>query len=169
MQWRRGQFLLLILLVCAWCARKEKLKSTATFVCACVISRFAEEGAKVVLSSRKQDQVNGQLIPMSRLNLKLHSNTHCIVQQVDEQVKILRARGLSVAGKACHQGRAADREALIKFTVQTYGKIDSVALCVGIQPGGRKNCACAACACFLSTNDISNSSYAPSPGHWSHT
>ena len=55
--------------------------------------------------------------------------------QVDEQVKVLRERGLSAAGISCHQGSMGERDALIKFAVTTYGKIDCVILCVGVQPG----------------------------------
>eukprot|EP00037_Helgoeca_nana_P032391 m.413655 g.413655 ORF g.413655 m.413655 type:complete len:283 (-) comp29144_c0_seq1:206-1054(-) len=72
--------------------------------------RFAEEGAKLVISSRKQEAV-------------------------DEAIAPLVARGFEVSGVACHQAKAADRARLIKFAVDKYGKIDVCVLCVGIQPG----------------------------------
>ena len=72
-------------------------------------TRFAEEGGKVVISSRKQNAV-------------------------DEQVKILRNRGLEVIGCACHQGKHEDRIKMIDMAVKAYGKIDAVVLCTGIQP-----------------------------------
>lgn len=73
-------------------------------------TRFAEEGGKVIVSSRKQEQV-------------------------DAVVKDLTGRGFEVSGMVCHQGKGEDRKKLIDFTLQKHGKIDVVALCAGIQPG----------------------------------
>ena len=73
-------------------------------------TRFAEEGAKVVVSSRKQ-------------------------AQVDQTVASLTGRGFEACGAPCHQGKQEDRRNLIKLAVDTYGKIDAVVLCTGIQPG----------------------------------
>ena len=72
--------------------------------------RIAEEGANLVISSRK-------------------------MAAVDEAVAALRTRGLEVRGMVCHQAKADHRAAIIDFTVRTFGKIDAVILCAGVQPG----------------------------------
>ncbi|MEM9889167.1 MAG: SDR family NAD(P)-dependent oxidoreductase, partial [Bacteroidota bacterium] len=60
---------------------------------------LAEFGAKVVVSSRKQDAVDA----------------------VAEEFK---AEGLEAVGIACHVGKKEQRTALIEKTVEHYGKVD---------------------------------------------
>lgn len=60
---------------------------------------MAQEGAKVVISSRQK-------------------------KKVDQAVATLRAEGLEVSGISAHV--AKDRSRLIEFTVQTYGGIDII-------------------------------------------
>ncbi|PRW59949.1 tropinone reductase-like 3 [Chlorella sorokiniana] len=61
-----------------------------------IVRRLAAEGARVVVSSRKQ-------------------------QSVDETVAQLRAEGHSVAGTACHVGDPAALQRLVQFALDTYG------------------------------------------------
>lgn len=64
-----------------------------------VARRLAQDGAHVVLSSRKQENV-------------------------DRAVEDLAKEGLSVSGRVCHVGRDDHRKALVKDTVDRFGKID---------------------------------------------
>lgn len=66
---------------------------------AAIARGFAEFGAKVVVSSRKQEAV-------------------------DEVAASLREEGLEATGIACHVGSEEAREALIAQTIETYGQID---------------------------------------------
>ena len=75
-----------------------------------IATRLAEEGGSIVISSRKQ-------------------------AQVDIVVSELKAKGLEASGCVCHQSKAEDRKALIDFTLATYGKIDVVVLNAAVQPG----------------------------------
>jgi dehydrogenase/reductase SDR family member 4 len=59
----------------------------------------AEAGARVVVSSRKQESV-------------------------DAVAAALTARGLQAAAVACHVGKADDRARLVDFAVKTYGGVD---------------------------------------------
>ena len=64
-----------------------------------IAKRLAKDGAHVVLSSRKQ-------------------------ANVDRAVSELAAEGLSVSGRVCHVGVDEQRRALVEDTVARYGKID---------------------------------------------
>lgn len=66
-----------------------------------IAERLGFEGASVVISSRKQ-------------------------KNVDEAVEKLKARGIEVLGLVCHVSDAQQRRNLIQKTVQKYGKIDVV-------------------------------------------
>ncbi|CAI9086868.1 OLC1v1020789C2 [Oldenlandia corymbosa var. corymbosa] len=66
-----------------------------------IAERLGLEGASVVISSRKQ--VN-----------------------VDEAVEKLKAKGIEVYGIVCHVSNAQQRKNLIEKTVQKYGKIDVI-------------------------------------------
>ncbi|KAB1221746.1 Tropinone reductase-like 3 [Morella rubra] len=66
-----------------------------------IAERLGLEGASVVVSSRRQ-------------------------KNVDEAVEKLRARGIEVLGVVCHVSNAQQRKNLIDKTVQKYGKIDVV-------------------------------------------
>eukprot|EP00261_Vitis_vinifera_P017444 XP_010647144.1 PREDICTED: tropinone reductase-like 3 [Vitis vinifera] len=66
-----------------------------------IAERLGLEGASVVLSSRKQNNV-------------------------DEAVKKLKAQGIEAMGVVCHVSNAQHRKNLIEKTVQKYGAIDVV-------------------------------------------
>ena len=71
---------------------------------------LAEHGAKVVISSRKQESV-------------------------DEVAAQFRADGLEATGIACHVGKADQREALIQQTIAHYGGIDFLVHNAALKPG----------------------------------
>jgi|UniRef100_A0A2N9EN34 dehydrogenase/reductase SDR family protein 4 len=66
-----------------------------------IAERLGLEGASVVISSRKQ-------------------------KNVDEAVEKLKAQGIEVFGVVCHVSNAQQRKDLIDKTVQKYGKIDVI-------------------------------------------
>lgn len=66
-----------------------------------IAERLGLEGASVVISSRKQ-------------------------KNVDEAVEKLRAQGIEASGLVCHVSNPQHRKSLIETTVQKYGKIDIV-------------------------------------------
>ncbi|KAI3698182.1 hypothetical protein L6452_31294 [Arctium lappa] len=66
-----------------------------------IAQRLGLEGASVVISSRRQ-------------------------KNVDEAVKKLQAQGIEVLGLVCHVSNAQQRKNLVDQTVQKYGKIDVV-------------------------------------------
>ncbi|XP_030553011.1 tropinone reductase-like 3 [Rhodamnia argentea] len=74
-----------------------------------IAERVGLEGASVVISSRKQ-------------------------KNVDEAVEKLRAQGIDVLGLVCHVSNAQQRKSLIDKTVQKYGKIDVVVLNAAANP-----------------------------------
>ncbi|RDX62162.1 hypothetical protein CR513_59537, partial [Mucuna pruriens] len=66
-----------------------------------IAERLGFEGASVVISSRKQ-------------------------QNVDEAAEKLRSKGIEALGIVCHVSNAQQRKNLIDKTLQKYGKIDVV-------------------------------------------
>jgi len=64
-----------------------------------IARRLAQDGAKVMISSRKQDNV-------------------------DSAVKTLKAENLNVEGIVCHVGKKEHRLNLVKETVKAFGGID---------------------------------------------
>ncbi|XP_066199752.1 dehydrogenase/reductase SDR family member 2, mitochondrial-like [Saccopteryx leptura] len=86
--------------------------TTATFslrIGFAIAQRLAQDGAHVVVSSRKQ-------------------------QNVDRAVAALQGEGLSVTGTACHVGKAEDRERLVATALEHCGGVDilvSVAVFLG--------------------------------------
>ncbi|XP_071689732.1 tropinone reductase-like 3 [Rutidosis leptorrhynchoides] len=66
-----------------------------------IAQRLGVEGASVVISSRRQ-------------------------RNVDEAVKKLKEQGIEVMGLVCHVSNAQQRKNLIDQTIQKYGKIDVV-------------------------------------------
>ena len=70
---------------------------------------LAENGAKVVISSRKQDAV-------------------------DAVAKTFRAEGLEAIGVACHIGDGPQREQLVTKTLAAYGRIDILVNNAAINP-----------------------------------
>ncbi|CAC5418419.1 DHRS4 [Mytilus coruscus] len=87
-------------------ARAQKLKGKVAIVTAstegigfAIARRLGEDGAKVVVSSRKQ-------------------------KNVDKAVDILKKENLDVHGIVCHVGKKEDRTKLIQKTIDEYGGID---------------------------------------------
>ncbi|KAJ1428697.1 Short-chain dehydrogenase/reductase SDR [Sesbania bispinosa] len=74
-----------------------------------IAERLGLEGASVVISSRKQ-------------------------QNVDEAVDKLRAKGIDVLAVVCHVSNAQQRKNLIDQTLQKYGKIDIVVSNAAVNP-----------------------------------
>ncbi|KAI3435735.1 hypothetical protein D9Q98_001793 [Chlorella vulgaris] len=74
-----------------------------------IVRRLASEGAQVVVSSRRQ-------------------------QNVDEAVEQLKAEGLQVAGCACHVGDKAQLQALVRFTLDTFGHLDILVSNAAVNP-----------------------------------
>lgn len=74
-----------------------------------IVRRLASEGARVVVSSRKQ-------------------------QNVEETVQQLRAEGLQVAGIACHVGDGGAIKRLIQYTLDTYGRLDILVSNAAVNP-----------------------------------
>ncbi|XP_006815316.1 dehydrogenase/reductase SDR family member 4-like, partial [Saccoglossus kowalevskii] len=74
-----------------------------------IARKLAQNGAHVVLSSRKQNNV-------------------------DKAVEILKSENLDVSGLVCHVGKASDRENLIERTVKDQGGIDMLISNAGMNP-----------------------------------
>lgn len=74
-----------------------------------IARRLAQDGAHVVISSRKQ-------------------------QNVDKAVNILQGEGLSVTGTVCHVGKAEDRERLVATAVNLHGGIDILVSNAAVSP-----------------------------------
>ncbi|XP_068967461.1 dehydrogenase/reductase SDR family member 4 [Bombus flavifrons] len=64
-----------------------------------IVKRLAEEGAKVMISSRKESNVK-------------------------KAVEQLKSEGLNVCGTVCHVGKSEDRNNLLKNTEQEFGGLD---------------------------------------------
>uniref|UniRef100_A0A8W7P4B1 Dehydrogenase/reductase SDR family member 4 n=1 Tax=Anopheles coluzzii TaxID=1518534 RepID=A0A8W7P4B1_ANOCL len=82
-----------------------------------IAERLGQEGAKVVVSSRKQ-------------------------QNVDRAVNDLRTAGLEVSGIKCHVANATDRKALFEHAAQKFGGIDILVSNAAVNPevGGVLEC-----------------------------
>ncbi|XP_003801986.1 dehydrogenase/reductase SDR family member 4 [Otolemur garnettii] len=74
-----------------------------------IARRLAQDGAHVVVSSRKQ-------------------------QNVDRAVAALQGEGLSVSGTVCHVGKAEDRERLVATAVKLHGGIDILVSNAAVNP-----------------------------------
>ncbi|XP_006144595.1 dehydrogenase/reductase SDR family member 2, mitochondrial [Tupaia chinensis] len=74
-----------------------------------IAKRLAQDGAHVVISSRKQ-------------------------QNVDQAVTMLRGEGLSVTGTVCHVGKAEDRERLVSTALEHCGGVDILVCMAGVNP-----------------------------------
>uniref|UniRef100_A0A8C8VIX3 Dehydrogenase/reductase SDR family member 4 n=1 Tax=Pelusios castaneus TaxID=367368 RepID=A0A8C8VIX3_9SAUR len=74
-----------------------------------IAQRLAQDGAYVVLSSRKQ-------------------------RNVDRAVAELRAQNLSVSGTVCHVGQAEDRERLVAMALERHGGIDILVSNAAVNP-----------------------------------
>ncbi|XP_060040433.1 dehydrogenase/reductase SDR family member 2, mitochondrial-like, partial [Erinaceus europaeus] len=74
-----------------------------------IARRLAQDGAHVVVSSRKQ-------------------------QNVDRAVAALQGEGLSVTGTVCHVGKAEDRERLVATALEHCGGVDFLVCVAGVNP-----------------------------------
>lgn len=74
-----------------------------------VARRLAQDGAHVVISSRKQ-------------------------QNVDRAVATLKKEGLSVTGTVCHVGKAEDRQHLVTTALEHSGGVDFLVCVAGVNP-----------------------------------
>ncbi|XP_052590247.1 dehydrogenase/reductase SDR family member 2, mitochondrial-like [Peromyscus californicus insignis] len=74
-----------------------------------IARRLAQDGAHVVISSRKQ-------------------------QNVDRAVAILKEEGLSVTGTVCHVGKAEDRQHLVATALEHSGGVDFLVCVAGVNP-----------------------------------
>ncbi|EAW66124.1 hCG2045881 [Homo sapiens] len=74
-----------------------------------IARRLAQDRAHVVVSSRKQ-------------------------QNVDQAVATLQGEGLSVTGTVCHVGKAEDRERLVAMAVKLHGGIDILVSNAAVNP-----------------------------------
>uniref|UniRef100_A0A2K5PV91 Dehydrogenase/reductase 4 n=1 Tax=Cebus imitator TaxID=2715852 RepID=A0A2K5PV91_CEBIM len=78
-----------------------------------IARRLAQDGAHVVISSRKQEKV-------------------------DQAVAKLQGEGLSVTGTVCHVGKAEDRERLVTTAVKLHGGIDILVSNAAVNPVFKK-------------------------------
>ncbi|XP_012611515.1 dehydrogenase/reductase SDR family member 4 [Microcebus murinus] len=97
-------------------ARRDPLANKVALVTAstdgigfAIARRLAQDGAHVVVSSRKQ-------------------------QNVDRAVAALQGEGLSVSGTICHVGKAEDRERLVATAVKLHGGIDILVSNAAVSP-----------------------------------
>ncbi|KAM4853650.1 dehydrogenase/reductase SDR family member 4-like [Thomomys bottae] len=74
-----------------------------------IARRLAQDGAHVVVSSRKQ-------------------------KNVDQAVATLQGEGLSVTGTVCHVGKAEDRERLVAKAVKLHGGVDILVSNAAVNP-----------------------------------
>uniref|UniRef100_A0AAA9SWY7 Dehydrogenase/reductase 4 n=1 Tax=Bos taurus TaxID=9913 RepID=A0AAA9SWY7_BOVIN len=97
-------------------ARRNPLENKVALVTAstdgigfAIARRLAQDGAHVVVSSRKQ-------------------------QNVDRAVATLKGEGLSVTGTVCHVGKAEDRERLVATAVKLHGGVDILISNAAVSP-----------------------------------
>nr|XP_014336663.1 PREDICTED: dehydrogenase/reductase SDR family member 4 isoform X3 [Bos mutus] len=97
-------------------ARRNPLENKVALVTAstdgigfAIARRLAQDGAHVVVSSRKQ-------------------------QNVDRAVATLKGEGLSVMGTVCHVGKAEDRERLVATAVKLHGGVDILISNAAVNP-----------------------------------
>lgn len=74
-----------------------------------IAKRLGQDGAKVIVSSRKQTNV-------------------------DKTVKDLRSQGITVEGIVCNVSKRKEREDLVDFTLKKFGRIDILINNAGINP-----------------------------------
>ncbi|NP_001268638.1 dehydrogenase/reductase SDR family member 2 [Monodelphis domestica] len=74
-----------------------------------IAQRLARDGAHVVVSSRKQENV-------------------------DQAVALLKEEGLIAKGMVCHAGKAEDRDKLVTMVADQYGGVDFLICAAGVNP-----------------------------------
>ncbi|CAO2590917.1 Dehydrogenase/reductase SDR family member 2, mitochondrial, partial [Lemmus lemmus] len=85
------------------------ISSSAPRIGFAIARRLAQDGAHVVISSRKQ-------------------------QNVDRAVATLKEEGLSVTGTVCHVGKAEDRQDLVITALEHSGGVDFLVCVAGVNP-----------------------------------
>ncbi|XP_069086483.1 dehydrogenase/reductase SDR family member 4-like isoform X2 [Pleurodeles waltl] len=85
------------------------ITASTTGIGLAIARRLAEDGAHVVISSRKQDNV-------------------------EKAVKQLQSENLSVTGITCHAAKEEDRERLVNTALQKYGRIDFLICNAAVNP-----------------------------------
>nr|XP_031534730.1 dehydrogenase/reductase SDR family member 4 isoform X3 [Vicugna pacos] len=97
-------------------ARRNPLENKVALVTAstdgiglAIARRLAQDGAHVVVSSRKQENV-------------------------DRAVAALQGEGLSVTGTVCHVGKTEDRERLVATAVNLHGGVDILISNAAVNP-----------------------------------
>lgn len=94
-----------------------------------IATRLAQEGARVMISSRWEPLPCYAVLCLERLTCLSHCFYSCTLnlirytnrrkkQNVDEVVSQLKAQGLDVAGCACHVGNKQQRQQLVQETVR---------------------------------------------------
>lgn len=76
-----------------------------------IARRLGQEGGKIVVSSRKQ-------------------------KNVDEAVTALKNQGIDVIGTTCHVANAEDRKKLFELAVEKYGGIHCLVSNAAVNPSG---------------------------------
>uniref|UniRef100_A0A4W2ICN7 Dehydrogenase/reductase SDR family member 4 n=1 Tax=Bos indicus x Bos taurus TaxID=30522 RepID=A0A4W2ICN7_BOBOX len=117
-------------------ARRNPLENKVALVTAstdgigfAIARRLAQDGAHVVVSSRKQ-------------------------QNVDRAVATLKGEGLSVTGTVCHVGKAEDRERLVATLWEDPARQESIKATFQIKRIGEPE-ECAGIVSFLCSEDAS--------------
>ncbi|KAF6129682.1 hypothetical protein HJG60_003821 [Phyllostomus discolor] len=117
-------------------ARRDPLANKVALVTAstegiglAIARRLAQDGARVVISSRKQ-------------------------QNVDRAVAALQGEGLSVTGTVCHVGKAEDRERLVAMLWMDEAREDAIKEALRIRRLGKPE-DCAGIVSFLCSEDAS--------------
>ncbi|XP_022378373.1 dehydrogenase/reductase SDR family member 4 isoform X7 [Enhydra lutris kenyoni] len=117
-------------------ARRDPLANKVALVTAstdgigfAIARRLAQDGAHVVVSSRKQ-------------------------QNVDRAVATLQGEGLSVTGTVCHVGKAEDRERLVVTLWKDKEREESIKEIMQIKRIGKPD-ECAGIVSFLCSEDAS--------------
>ncbi|XP_068817269.1 dehydrogenase/reductase SDR family member 4 isoform X6 [Capricornis sumatraensis] len=117
-------------------ARRNPLENKVALVTAstdgigfAIARRLAQDGAHVVVSSRKQ-------------------------QNVDRAVAALQGEGLSVSGTVCHVGKAEDRERLVATLWEDQARQESIKAAMQIKRIGKPE-DCAGIVSFLCSEDAS--------------
>ncbi|XP_066197945.1 dehydrogenase/reductase SDR family member 4-like [Saccopteryx leptura] len=94
---------------CALAGKVAVITGSTNGIGFAIAQRLAQDGAHVVVSSRKQQNVN-------------------------RAVAALQGEGLSVTGTACHVGKAEDRERLVATALEHCGNVDILVSVAAVNP-----------------------------------
>ncbi|XP_066131148.1 dehydrogenase/reductase SDR family member 4-like [Saccopteryx bilineata] len=95
--------------ICALAGKVAVITGSTNGIGFAIAQRLAQDGAHVVVSSRKQ-------------------------QNVDRAVAALQGEGLSVTGTVCHVGKAEDRERLVATALDHCGSVDILVSVAAVNP-----------------------------------